>query len=72
MSHRELTVPIEGMTCGGCARSIKRALEPLPGVEAVEVTLEPGQARLQIAPGTTDRERVVQAIYDAGFDVPET
>lgn len=64
-----LTLPVEGMTCGGCTSSVKRALEQLDGVEVVEVTLEPGRAVVRVSP-PADRETVVTAIEDAGFDVP--
>jgi copper chaperone len=65
----ELTLPVEGMTCGGCVKSVTRALSQVEGVEAVEVTLQPGRAVVKISPKVT-RERLVQAIEDAGFDVP--
>ncbi|HMQ46642.1 MAG TPA: heavy metal-associated domain-containing protein [Saprospiraceae bacterium] len=35
---------VQGMTCNGCVASVKFALESVEGVEAVEVTLNPGQA----------------------------
>lgn len=43
---------IDGMTCGGCVASVKRALEALPNVEAAHVQLEAPQARLQLKQAT--------------------
>lgn len=38
---------IDGMHCGGCVARVTRALTPL--ADAVSVTLEPPQARLDVA-----------------------
>ncbi|HOH89824.1 MAG TPA: copper ion binding protein, partial [Bacillota bacterium] len=34
---KEVSIPIEGMTCAACAKSIERAVGKLSGVEAVSV-----------------------------------
>lgn len=39
-------VKIDGMTCPGCAESIKKALEAIPGVEQAEVRIEKGWAEV--------------------------
>jgi copper chaperone len=39
-----LTLKVNGMTCGGCVRSVKRVLESVPGVRSAEVSLERAQA----------------------------
>jgi copper chaperone CopZ len=57
---------VDGMTCGGCVLSVEKALESVPGVQKVEVMLKEGKAR---ATGEgVSRERLVQAVYDAGYD----
>jgi copper chaperone len=61
-----LQLPIEGMSCGGCVASVRRALETV--TNAVIVSVEVGQAVVRAAPET--REKLVAAIEDAGFDVP--
>ena len=59
------TLAVEGMTCGGCANSVKKALERVEGVQSAQVSFEDKQATVQ-APGV-DRARLVQAIEKAGF-----
>ena len=54
------------MTCGGCVRRLTGVLEELDGAENVVVTLKPGQA--QVA-GSVTRERLAQAVINAGFTV---
>jgi len=65
----EITLSVTGMTCGGCVNSVQKVLTALPGVQSVEVTLTPGQARVTFDPSKLERAALVQAIVDAGFGV---
>ena len=65
----EVTLSVTGMTCGGCVNSVKRVLAALPGVQSVEVSLEPGEARVTYDAARIDRAALIQAIIDAGFGV---
>lgn len=65
-----LEIPIEGMTCGGCASSVRRALARQPGVEAVEVSAADHRAQLRWDPLRGSLEGLVGAIEAAGFEVP--
>jgi uncharacterized membrane protein YraQ (UPF0718 family)/copper chaperone CopZ len=58
----ELTVT--GMTCNGCRGKVERTLLAQPGVEAAEVVLEGGFAKVR---GQIDRAALIAAIEDAGF-----
>jgi copper chaperone len=60
------TYRVTGMTCGGCVKTLTRALEQaLPDAE-VEVQLEGGLVRIR---GTHALSDVSQAVEDAGFDM---
>lgn len=60
-------VKVTGMTCGGCAAAVKRAVEAaLPGATA-KVDLEGGEA--EIVGGDLDAAKA--AIVAAGFGVAE-
>ncbi len=65
----ELVLPVSGMTCGGCVNSVHKVLSALPGVESVEVTLTPGQARVVYDAAKVDRAAMAKAVVDAGFSV---
>jgi copper chaperone len=67
----EVTIKIEGMSCGGCVRNISRALEALPGVTGAEVSLEQACAVVQYDPAATEVSAIRQAVEDAGFDAPQ-
>lgn len=61
-----LNLKVEGITCGGCASSIRKALAAtVPGME-VEVDI--AACSVKVA-GDADRGKVVDAIETAGFTV---
>ena len=60
---------VQGMSCMGCVSSVKKVLEPIPGVASVEVTLENGQATIVYDPARASVEQFKDAIVDAGYDV---
>jgi copper chaperone len=63
-----LNLKIGGMTCEGCVASVKRVLEALPGVGAVDVSLTRAAATVQYDPNALQRNRLKAAVEDAGFD----
>lgn len=60
---------VTGMTCGGCAKSIERALGDLNGVTAVQALYEQQRVIVQFEPNLTTVAALTEAIEDAGFDV---
>ncbi len=60
-----ISLKITGMTCNHCVASVKKALESVPGVESVEVTLEPGGATIE---GSADTDALIAAVKAAGYD----
>ena len=64
------TIKVEGMTCGGCVASVKRALQALDGVAKVDVSLEREEASIEYDPSRVNEARLRSAIEDAGFDAP--
>ncbi len=61
-----LRLEISGMTCGGCARSVTRAVQAVPGVTEAVVDLQAGVVTIG---GTATRDAVARAIERAGFTV---
>ena len=54
----ETNFKIDGMSCGGCVRSVTNVLKALPGVEVDSVTV--GGAQLRMAPDETIEKGVVK------------
>ena len=65
-----ITMKVDGMTCGGCVASVTRVLKAVPGVADVEVTLQPGAAKVTFDPARTGAPALRTAVEDAGYDVP--
>ena len=66
----EATLPVEGMTCDGCVRSVTRAVSAIAGVESVAVDLAGRRATVRYDDARVGLDRVREAIRDAGFDTP--
>ena len=64
----ETTIKVGGMSCQGCVRNVTGVLQALPGVAAVDVSLEAGEARVRHDPAQSDVAALKAAIEDAGFD----
>ena len=65
-----LDLPVEGMTCASCSSRLQRALSAVDGVEQANVNLITERAALTVDPDRAPPPAVVEAIRDAGFDVP--
>lgn len=57
---------VEGMTCGGCATSVKRALQALDAKANVDVDLPSKTVKVETA---AQLDAVKNAVEDAGYDV---
>ncbi len=64
-----ITLNIQGMTCGGCVNSVKRALTNLSGVRQADVSLEKGQASVEYDPAQVLPEQLKAAVREGGYDV---
>lgn len=63
-----LELTVDGATCGGCVKSIEKAVSQVAGVTSVSFDLESKLAKVD---GEADKAQVVDAIEMAGFDVVE-
>jgi copper chaperone len=63
-----ITIKVGGMTCQGCARSVKNVLERVPGVSSAEVDLASAQARVSFDPARATQAALEAAIADAGYE----
>lgn len=63
-------IPIEGMTCASCVRRVETAIARVPGVAKASVNLATESAEVRFLPDA-DRNAVVTAIREAGYEVPQ-
>lgn len=59
-----VVLAISGMTCGGCAGAVTRALSAVPGVVEARVDVAGGRATVT---GTARAEDLIEAVQAAGF-----
>ena len=64
-----VTLNIDGMTCGGCVKSVTRLLEGVEGVEKAEVSLKNKNAVITFDESKTDADTLIDAVEDGGYDV---
>jgi Cu+-exporting ATPase len=65
------SLQIEGMHCAGCANSVEKALSQVEGVSEASVNLATEKALVEFENGEVTREKLKQAVQDAGYDIKE-
>lgn len=60
---------VEGMSCGGCEKSIRNALLTHDGVKEVNPSHANGTVDIEYDDARVAPDTLKQAIEDAGFDV---
>ena len=63
-----VTLNIDGMTCGGCVKSVTKVLNGLDGVRSATVSLENKNAQVEFDESKIQIAQLVEAVEDAGFD----
>ena len=58
-----ISLKLDGLTCCGCVKAVKSALEQLEGIESLEVTQESAQVT-----GDIGVELLIETIENAGFE----
>jgi copper chaperone CopZ len=62
---RDLTLHIEGMSCGHCLNAVKRALEAVPGVDLRSVQM--GRAEVRYDAARVSPAELEAAVAEAGY-----
>ena len=60
---------VTGMDCGACAAKVRGAVERLPGVSGVEVTLMGERLQMVLDPARTTPEAVEKAVRAIGYGI---
>ena len=63
LSHNiEKTFKIEGMTCGGCANKVIKAVDALDGVESCDVNVDKGQAKIKFDESKINEKEILEIL----------
>jgi Cu+-exporting ATPase len=64
-------LPVTGMTCANCSRTVERALNKVEGVVSANVNLATERAFVEYIPGLVNRGDLTSAIEAVGYGVVE-
>ncbi len=64
---RYIDLGVGRMTCDDCVRTVTRALESVPGVMAVAVSLQSRSAKVTADPAV-EPERLTAAVRESGYN----
>ena len=67
-----IELPVQGMDCAGCARTVEGAIAAILGVESVDVRLTSEKAVVRCDPRRVDAAALRRAVEGAGYTVPST
>jgi len=65
-----MTISVPEIHCDHCQHAIEGTLAPLPGVTSARVDVPARTVTVEVDETLTDRERLVAAIEEQGYDVP--
>lgn len=65
----QISLPITGMTCASCVKTVERTLKKVPGVTEVNVNLATERAAVTFMAGTARQTDFVSAVERAGYGV---
>jgi len=66
---KQITLPVQGMTCASCVTHVERALRNVEGVADVNVNLATEKASVEFTPEGTEVSELISAVRDSGYDV---
>ena len=68
-TRERIVLPISGMTCAACVSHVSHALEELPVVTDVNVSLASEKASIQLSDSSLRVDEFVNALEDAGYGI---
>lgn len=65
----QITLQVQGMSCGHCVNSIEGSVGNLNGVKSVKVHLDSSTIDVEFDPKTVSLEEIKNEIEEQGYDV---
>ncbi|MBS4178378.1 copper chaperone CopZ [Lederbergia citrea] len=66
---KNVTLNVEGMSCGHCVNAVEGSVSKLQGVSEVKVNLENGTVDVEYDAAAVGVDAIKETIDDQGFDV---
>lgn len=64
---KKSSLDVKGMTCSGCARTIKSKVQKMEGISSIDVDVKTGKATIEYDPEKVSLNRVAEEINRMGF-----
>ena len=64
---KSITVNIGGMSCGGCANTVRNAIEDIDGVDRAEVDHESGKTDVYFSEVDDIEEQIAERVEAEGY-----
>ncbi|MDP2646370.1 MAG: heavy metal translocating P-type ATPase [Desulfobacterales bacterium] len=71
MANKDISLPVQGMTCASCVSRVEKAMKNINGIENVVVNLLAGKAAVKFDPGKVNIPQMARAIEEIGYQVPQ-
>lgn len=65
----QVTLNVQGMSCGHCVSSVENSVGKLDGVKEVKVHLESGKVDISFEEDKVSLDAIKETIDDQGYDV---
>lgn len=69
-THRTEVIGVRGMHCGGCERTVSRAVSALPGVAEARADFVAEEVEVTFEPARVGTDAIRSAVHAAGFLSP--
>ena len=70
LSNKQITLPVEGMTCASCVSHVEKALEKVEFVSEVNVNLATERASVVYDDAQVEIADLVEAVGETGYEIP--
>ena len=64
---KEIKFKVEGMMCNGCVNTVTNAIQSLPGINEVKVSLDDKEAFIVFDPEEITLEEIKEAVLKSGY-----
>ncbi len=68
-AEAQVTLNVEGMSCGHCSAAVTKALQAVAGVKGVDVDLAGKKVTITYLPDQSGVKEFKEAIVNAGYEV---
>lgn len=66
---QNVTLNVQGMSCGHCVKAVEESVGQLAGVDTVKVNLDSAQVEIAFDETKVSLELIKETIDDQGYDV---